>query len=105
VLFAEAIVLVLHVHLDVLMCVLLQQCSSVQEASSLSILYGDLWVTTVIDDSDGILVGLHIVCHKAFEVGLLHTIFLHEFVEFSPHIALDLVSSNYMLHTAMVMTL
>jgi hypothetical protein len=57
----------------------------VQGASALSVLHEDLWVTTSIDDSDSILIGLCIIHHKAFEVGILHTIFFHEIVEFSPH--------------------
>jgi hypothetical protein len=51
-----------------------------QEASVLLVFHGDLWITIAIDNSDGILVVLHIVRHEAFEVWLLHAIFLHEFV-------------------------
>jgi hypothetical protein len=60
-----------------------------EEASTLSVLHGDLWVTTAIDNLDDIPVGLRTVCHDAFEVGLLHAIFPHQFVEFSPHNTLD----------------
>jgi hypothetical protein len=90
-LLAEAIVLVLHVWLDMLLYLLLQQCSPIQEASALSVLHGDLWITIAIDDSDAIPVALCTVRHEAFEVGVLHTVFSHEFVEFSPHDKLDLL--------------
>jgi hypothetical protein len=82
-------VLVLHVWLDVLLCMSIQQCSLVQEASALSVLHGDLWVTTAIDDSDSIPVGLCTICHQAFEVELFHAVLSHEFVEFSLHNTLD----------------
>jgi hypothetical protein len=84
-LLVEAIVLVLHVWLDILLCVSFQRCSPVEEASGLSVLHGDLWVTTAIDDSDSIPIGLCTVCHEALEVGILHVVFFHEIVEFSPH--------------------
>jgi hypothetical protein len=61
-----------------------------QEASALSVLHGDLWVTTTIDNLDGIPIGLRTVRHEAFEVGILHAIFSHEFIEFSPHDTLGL---------------
>jgi hypothetical protein len=81
---------VLPVWLDILLCVSFQQCSLVEETRALSILYGDLWITTTIDDSDSIPIGFYIVCHEAFEVGILHVVFSHEIVELSPHDALDL---------------
>jgi hypothetical protein len=81
--------MVLHVWLDILLCVSFQRCSLVEETSALPILHGDLWVTTAIDDSDSIPVGLCIVRHEAFEVGILHTVHSHEIVEFSPHDTLD----------------
>jgi hypothetical protein len=83
-------VLVLHVWLDKLLCVSFQRCSLVEETSALSVLHGDLWVTTAIDDSDSIPIGLCTVCHEAFEVGILNAVFSHEIVEFSPHDSLDL---------------
>jgi hypothetical protein len=43
-------VLVLYVGLDVFLCVSLQRCIPVQEASVLLVLHGDLWVTTAIDN-------------------------------------------------------
>jgi hypothetical protein len=61
----------------------------VQEVNAHSVLYGDLWITTAIDDRDGILVGLRIVHHEAFEVWLFYAVFFHEFIEFSPHNTLD----------------
>jgi hypothetical protein len=61
-----------------------------EEASALSVLHGDLWITTAIDNSDGIPVGLCTICHEAFEVGLLHAVFFYEIVEISPHDTLDL---------------
>ena len=88
--FAEAIVLVLYVWLDIFLCMLFQRCSLVEETSTLSVFHGDLWVTTAIDDSDSIPIGICIVRHKAFEVGFLHAIFSYEIVEFSPHDTLDL---------------
>jgi hypothetical protein len=48
ILLVEAIVSVLHVWRDVLLCVSLQRCSPVHEASVLSVLHGDLSVTTTI---------------------------------------------------------
>jgi hypothetical protein len=77
-LLVEAIVLVLHVWLDMLLCVLLERCSLVQEAGVFLVLHGNLWVTTAIDDSDSIPISLRTVRHKAFEVGLFQTIFSHE---------------------------
>jgi hypothetical protein len=83
-------VLVLHVWLDILLCVSFQQCSPVEETSALSVLHGDLWITTAIDDSDSIPIGLCTVCHEAFEVGILDAVLCHEIVEFSLHDTLDL---------------
>jgi hypothetical protein len=83
-------VLVLHVWLNKLLCVSFQRCSSVEEISVLSILHGNLWITTVIDNSDSNPIGLCTVCHEAFEVGILHTVFSHEIIEFFPHDTLDL---------------
>jgi hypothetical protein len=83
-------VLVLHVWLDKLLCVSFQQYSLVEETSTLSILHGDLWITIAIDDSDNIPIGLCIVRHEAFEVGILDAVLCHEIVEFSPHDTLDL---------------
>jgi hypothetical protein len=83
-------VLVLHVELDVLLCVSLQRRSPMQEASALLVLHEDLWVTTAIDNTDGIPVDLCIVRHESFEVWLLHTILFHDFIEFSPHNTLHL---------------
>jgi hypothetical protein len=86
----EVIVLVLHVWLDMLLCVSIQRCSPMEEACALTILYRDLWITTAIDNSDGIPVGLRTICHEAFEVGLFYAISLHHLVEFSPHDTLNL---------------
>jgi hypothetical protein len=83
-------VLVLQVWLDMLLCVSIQRCSPMEEACALTILHGDLWITTAIDNSDNIPVGLRTVCHEAFKNGLLHAISLHHLVEFSPHDTLDL---------------
>jgi hypothetical protein len=47
------------------------------------IFHGDLWVTTIIDDLDGILVSLCIVRHDAFKAGLFYVVFSHEFIELS----------------------
>jgi hypothetical protein len=69
------------------------------------VLHRDLWVTTAIDDLDGIPIGLRTICLEAFEVGLLHAVFSHEFIKFSLHNTLDLHASNCMSHMAMVMTL
>jgi hypothetical protein len=55
------------------------------------VLHGDLWVTTALDNSNDIPVGLPTVRHKAFEVGILYIFLSHEFVEFSPHDTLDLL--------------
>jgi hypothetical protein len=70
--------------------VLFQRCSPVEEISALSVLHGDLWITTTIDDVDIIPIGLCTVRHEAFEVGILHAVLSHEIVEFSPHDTLDL---------------
>jgi hypothetical protein len=83
-------VLVLHVWLDILLCVSFQRCSPVEEISALSVLHGDLWITTTIDDSDSIPIGLCTVRHEAFEVGILDAVLCHEIVEFSPRDTLDL---------------
>jgi hypothetical protein len=83
-------VLVLHVWLDKLLCMLFQRCSLVEERSALLVLHGNLWITTAIDNSDNIPIGLYTVCHEAFEVGILHAVFSHEIIEFSPHDTLDL---------------
>jgi hypothetical protein len=61
-----------------------------EETSALSILHGDLGITTAIDDSDSIPIGLSTVHHEAFEVGILDTILCHEIVQFSSHDTLDL---------------
>jgi hypothetical protein len=87
-LFAE--VLVLHVWLDILLYVSFQQCSLVEETSTLSVFHGDLLVTTAMDDSNSIPIHLRTVHHEDFEVGILHAVFSHEIVEFSPHDTLDL---------------
>jgi hypothetical protein len=83
-------VLVLHVWLDKLLCVSFQQCRPVEETSAFSILYGDLGITTAIDDSDSIPIGLCTVCHEAFEVGILDAVLCHEIIQFSLHDTLDL---------------
>jgi hypothetical protein len=83
-------VLVLHVWLDILLCVSFQQCSLVEEISALLALHGDLWITTAIDDSDSIPIGLCTFRDEAFEVGILDVVLCHEIVEFSPHDTLDL---------------
>jgi hypothetical protein len=83
-------VLVLHIWLNKLLCVSFQQCSPVEETSALSVLHGNLWVTTAIDDSDNIPIGLCTVRHEAFEVGILDAVLCHEIVGFSPHDTLDL---------------
>jgi hypothetical protein len=83
-------VLVLHVWLDIILCVSFQRCSPVEETSALSVLHGDLWITTAIDDSDSILIGLCTVRHEAFEVGILDAVLCHEIVEFCLHDTLDL---------------
>jgi hypothetical protein len=89
-LLAEAIVLVLHVWLDILLCLSFQQYSMVGETRALSVRHGDLWVTTAIDDSDSIPIDLCSVHHEAFEVGILYAVFSHEIVELPPHDTLDL---------------
>jgi hypothetical protein len=83
-------VLVLHVWLDKLLCVSFQRCSLVEETSALSVLHGDLWITTTIDDSDSIPIGLSTIHHEAFEVGILDAVLCHEIVQFSLHDTLDL---------------
>jgi hypothetical protein len=50
----------------------------------------DLWISTAIDDFDNIPIGLRIVHHEAFEVGILDAVLCHEIVEFSSHDTLDL---------------
>jgi hypothetical protein len=67
-----------------------QRCSLVEETSALSVLHGDLWINTAIDDSDRIPIGMCTVRHEAFEVGILDVVLCHEIVEFSPHDTLDL---------------
>jgi hypothetical protein len=62
----------------------------VEEISALTVLHGDLWITTAIDDSDNIPIGLCTVRHEAFEVGILHAVLCHEIVEFSLHDILGL---------------
>jgi hypothetical protein len=78
-------VLVLHVWLNKLLCVLFQQCNPVEETSALTVLHGDLWITTAIDNSNSIPIGLCTIRHEAFEVGILDAVLCHEIVEFSPH--------------------
>jgi hypothetical protein len=87
---SEAIVLVLHVWLDILLCVSFQRCSPVEEISALSVLYGDLWITTAIDDLDSIRIGMCTFHHEALEVGIFHAVISLEIVEFFPHDTLDL---------------
>jgi hypothetical protein len=89
-LLAKAIVLVLHVWLDILLCMSSQRCSPMEETSALSVLHEDLCITTAIDDSDSILIGLSTVRYEAFEVGILDAVLCHEIVEFFPHDTLDL---------------
>jgi hypothetical protein len=89
-LLVEAIVLLLHILLDILLCVSFQRCSLVEETSALSVLHGDFWITTAIYDSDHIPFGLRTVRHEAFEVGILYTVLSHEIIKFSPHDTLDL---------------
>jgi hypothetical protein len=67
-----------------------QRCSLVEVISTLTVLYGDLWITIAIDDSDSIPIGLYTICHEAFEVGILDAVLCHEIVQFSPHDTLDL---------------
>jgi hypothetical protein len=67
-----------------------QRCSPVEETSALSVLHGDLWITTAIDGSNSIPIGLCTFRHEAFEVGILDAVRCHEIVEFSPHDTLDL---------------
>jgi hypothetical protein len=83
-------VLVLHIWLDILLCMSFQQCSLVEETSAFSVLHGNLWVTTAIDDSDSIPIGMCTVRHEAFEVGILDVILCHEIVRFSLYDTLDL---------------
>jgi hypothetical protein len=54
------------------------------------VLHGDLWITTAIDDSDSIPIGMCTVRHEVFEVGILEAVLCHEIVEFSLHDTLDL---------------
>jgi hypothetical protein len=82
-------VLVLYVWLDKLLCMSFQRCSPVEETSALSVLHGDLWITTAIDDSDNIPIGLYTIRHEAFEVGILHAVLCDEIIELSPHDTLD----------------
>jgi hypothetical protein len=82
--------MVLHVWLDILLCVSFQRCSPVEETSALSVLHGDLWITATIDNLDSISICLCTVCHEAFEVGILDAVLCHEIVQFSPHDTLDL---------------
>jgi hypothetical protein len=89
-LLAEAIVLVLHVWLNILLCVLFQRCSPVEETNALMVLHGDLRITTAIDNSNSIPIGVCTVRHEAFEVGILDAVLCHEIVEFSLHDTLDL---------------
>jgi hypothetical protein len=67
-----------------------QRCIPVEETSTLSVLHGDLWITTAIDDLDSIPIGLRTIRHEAFEVGILDAVLCHDIVEFSPHDTLDL---------------
>jgi hypothetical protein len=83
-------VLVLHVWLDILLCVSFQRCSPLEETSALSVLHGDLWITAAINDLDSIPIGLCTVRHEAFEVGILDAVLCHEIVEFYPNDTLDL---------------
>jgi hypothetical protein len=83
-------VLVLHVWLDKLLCMSFQRCSLVEETSALTVLHRDLWITIAIDNLDNIPIGLCIVRHEAFEVGILDAVLCHEIVEFSPHDTLGL---------------
>jgi hypothetical protein len=83
-------VLVLHVWLDILLCVSIQRCSLVEETSTFSVLHGALWVTTAIDNLDSIPIGLCIVHYEALEVGIFYAIISHEIFEFFPHDTLDL---------------
>jgi hypothetical protein len=62
----------------------------VEETSAFTVLHGDLWITTAIDNLDSIPIGLCTVRHEAFEVGILDAILCHEIVEFSPHDTLGL---------------
>jgi hypothetical protein len=62
-----------------------QRCNLVEETSVLMVLHGYFWITTAIDDSDSIPIGLCTICHEAFEVGILDAVLCHEIVEFSPH--------------------
>jgi hypothetical protein len=73
-----------------LLCVLFQRCSLVEETSAYSVLHGNLWITVAIDDSDNIPIGLCTVRLEAFEVGILDTVLCHEIVQFFPHDTLDL---------------
>jgi hypothetical protein len=83
-------VLVLHVCLDILLCMSSKRCGPMEKTSVLSVLHGDLWITIAIDDSDSIPIGLCTVHHEAFEVGILDAVLCHEIVQFPPHDTLDL---------------
>jgi hypothetical protein len=72
--------LVLHVWLDILLCVSFQRCGPVEETSALLVLHEDLWITAAIDDSDSIPICLCTVRHEAFEVGILDAVLCHEIV-------------------------
>ena len=73
-----------------LFCVSLQRCSPMLEACALLVLHGDFWITTAIDNSNGILAGIYTIFHEAFEIGILHAVLPHVFVEFSLYDTLDL---------------
>jgi hypothetical protein len=81
--------LVLNVWLEMLLSMSLQRYSLVLETSTFSILHGDLWITTAIDDSHSIPIGVRTVYHEAFEIGLFQAVFSYEFVEFFPYNTLD----------------
>jgi hypothetical protein len=82
--------LILHIWLDILLCVSFLRCSLVEETSVLTVPHGDLWITTAIDDSNSIPIGLYIIHHEAFEGGILDAVLCHEIVQVSPHDTLDL---------------
>jgi hypothetical protein len=67
-----------------------QQSSLVEEISALSVLHGDLWITTTIDNSNSIPIGLCSVRNETFEVEILHAVLCHEIIEFSSHDTLEL---------------
>jgi hypothetical protein len=97
-------VLVLHVWLDKLLCVSFQQYSPVEETSALLVLHG-VWVTTAIDDSNSIPIGLRTVRHEAFKLGFSTPYFLMRLLSYLHMIHWTFVSSDCMSHMAMVMTL